>query len=84
MVEICETGQFVRWFESLRDIGARARILVRIRPLSLGNPGDARPVGGGVSEMRIDYGPGYPSVLHDARAERCRLADRWTQRIAAP
>ena len=47
------------WFASLRDRQARARIDVRIRRLSLGNPGDVRPVGEGVSELRIDYGPGY-------------------------
>jgi putative addiction module killer protein len=43
----------------LRDRAARARITTRIRRLSLGNPGDVKPVGAGVSEMRIDYGPGY-------------------------
>jgi putative addiction module killer protein len=43
----------------LRDRQVRARITARIRRLSLGNPGDVRPVGGGVSELRIDYGPGY-------------------------
>jgi len=47
------------WFESLRDRNARARIDVRIRRLSMGNPGDVKPVGQGVSELRIDYGPGY-------------------------
>jgi putative addiction module killer protein len=43
----------------LRDQKARARIDVRIRRLSLGNPGDVKPIGSGVSELRIDYGPGY-------------------------
>jgi putative addiction module killer protein len=59
MVEVRQTERYARWFEGLRDRQARARILARIRRLSLGNPGDARPVGEGVSELRIDYGPGY-------------------------
>ena len=59
MVEVRQTEEYERWFESLRDQKARARVLVRIRRLSLGNPGDVRPVGEGVSEMRIDYGAGY-------------------------
>ncbi len=58
-MEIRQTEEYFRWFRSLRDRQARARIDVRIRRLSLGNPGDVRPVGGGVSELRIDYGPGY-------------------------
>jgi putative addiction module killer protein len=58
-MEIRETEIFARWFNQLRDARARARILVRIRRLSLGNPGDVQPVGEGVSEMRIDLGPGY-------------------------
>jgi len=57
--EIRQTDAFAGWFQSLRDKRARARILVRIDRLMLGNPGDARPVGDGVSELRIDYGPGY-------------------------
>lgn len=59
MIEIRQTEEYVRWFERLRDPRARARILVRIRRLSLGNPGDVRSVGEGVSELRIDFGPGY-------------------------
>ena len=50
---------YARWFEQLRDRRARDRILARVRRLSLGNLGDCEPVGEGVSEMRIDYGPGY-------------------------
>jgi putative addiction module killer protein len=59
MVEIRQTEIFATWFAGLRDRAARARITTRIRRLSLGNPGDVKPVGAGVSEMRIDYGPGY-------------------------
>ncbi|NUM49402.1 MAG: type II toxin-antitoxin system RelE/ParE family toxin [Anaerolineales bacterium] len=59
MIEIRQTENYAQWFSSLRDRQARARIDVRIRRLSLGNPGDVKPVGGGVSELRIDYGPGY-------------------------
>lgn len=59
MVEIRQTKVYKRWFRKIRDAQARARILARIRRLSLGNPGDVRPVGEGVSELRIDYGPGY-------------------------
>jgi putative addiction module killer protein len=59
MIEIRETDAFAEWLDGLQDIRARARILVRIERLAAGNPGDVRPVGEGVSEMRIDYGPGY-------------------------
>ena len=59
MVEIRQTEVYARWFRRLRDRGARVRIDSRIRRLSLGNAGDVRPVGEGVSEIRIDYGPGY-------------------------
>ena len=59
MVEIRKTELFAKWIDSLEDIGARARILVRIERLAAGNPGDVKPVGEGVSELRIGYGPGY-------------------------
>jgi putative addiction module killer protein len=59
MPEIQQTGVFARWLDGLRDSRARVRIQARIDRLEIGNPGDVRPVGGGISEMRIDYGPGY-------------------------
>ena len=59
MIEVRQTDAYDNWFRNLRDRRARAKILIRIRRLSLGNAGDARPVGSGVSELRIDYGPGY-------------------------
>jgi len=59
MFEIRKTEIFAKWIDSLDDIRARARILVRIERLAAGNPGDVKPVGEGVSELRIDYGPGY-------------------------
>lgn len=59
MVEIRKTDVFADWLDGLRDLRARARIQARIERLAGGNPGDAEPVGEGVSELRIDYGPGY-------------------------
>ncbi|MDR6661975.1 putative addiction module killer protein [Tardiphaga robiniae] len=56
---IKRTDEFSIWLKNLRDIRARAKILSRIDRLELGNPGDVAPVGDGVSEMRIHYGPGY-------------------------
>ena len=59
MVEVRKTDHFAKWIDGLEDIRARARILVRIERLAAGNPGDVKLVGEGVSELRIDYGPGY-------------------------
>jgi putative addiction module killer protein len=59
MIEIRQTDIYQKWFEHLKDKRAKARIDVRIRRISLGNFGDVEPVGKGVSELRIDYGPGY-------------------------
>ena len=59
MIQIHQTEHYARWFESLRDRTTRARIDIRIRRLSLGNPGDVKSVGGGVSELRWHMGPGY-------------------------
>lgn len=59
LAQILKTARFAEWFDALRDVRARARIQARIDRLSDGNAGDVAPVGGGVSEMRIDYGPGY-------------------------
>jgi putative addiction module killer protein len=59
MVEIRETDEFKKWIRSLRDSIAKAKIASRIQRLKFGTPGDVKPVGEGVSEMRIDHGPGY-------------------------
>jgi len=59
VIEIRKTDVFARWLDRLRDIRARARVQARIERLAAGNAGDVRPVGEGVSELRIDYGPGY-------------------------
>ena len=59
MLQIQQTETYAKWFAGLRDRVARARIDIRIRRLSLGNAADAKPVGEGISEMRVDHGPGY-------------------------
>ncbi len=58
-MEVLKSTTFEAWFSGLRDRQAQARINARIRRLSLGNAGDVKPVGSGVSELRVDYGPGY-------------------------
>jgi len=59
MNEIRQTTVFADWMAKLRDVRARAKIAARIDRLALGNPGDVEPVGEGISELRIHYGPGY-------------------------
>ena len=59
MLLIRKTQTFAQWLDGLRDVRARARVQVRIERLAAGNAGDVEPVGEGVSELRIDYGPGY-------------------------
>ena len=72
MIEVRQTEVYARWFRWVRDRQARVRIDSRIRRLSLGNPGDVRPVGEGVSEIRIDYGPGVTGCTS------CNEAKRWS------
>ena len=64
MIEVRQTEIYASWFRRLRDDQARFRILTRIRRLSLGNFGDIKTLGDGISELRIDYGPGYRVYLH--------------------
>lgn len=59
VIEIQKTDLYENWFRALKNEDARARINARLRRLELGNPGDVKPVGQGLSELRIDYGPGY-------------------------
>ena len=59
MIEVRKTEVYASWLGRLRDARAPARVLVRVERLAAGNPGNVRPVGEGVSELRIDYGPGY-------------------------
>jgi len=59
MIEVRKTAIFAKWFENLKDRKARARIQARIDRLELGHFGDIAPVGDGVSELRIFFGPGY-------------------------
>jgi putative addiction module killer protein len=59
MIEIRKTDHFAQWLDDLSDLRARARVQARIERLAAGNPGDVAPVGEGISELRIDFGPGY-------------------------
>jgi len=82
VIEVRQTEAFSNWIRKLRDDRARQRIQIRIRRLSLGNFGDVRSVGIGVSELRIDYGPGYRVYFHQRAAELVLLlagGDKTTQ-----
>jgi putative addiction module killer protein len=59
VLHIRKTLVYAEWIDNLRDLQGRARILMRVERLAAGNPGDVKPVGGGVSELRIHFGPGY-------------------------
>jgi putative addiction module killer protein len=59
MIEIRKTDVYAKWLDGLLDVRGRARVLARVERLATGNPGDVKAVGEGVSELRIDYGPGY-------------------------
>ncbi|RNJ48658.1 type II toxin-antitoxin system RelE/ParE family toxin [Methylocystis hirsuta] len=59
MLEVRKTGAFEAWLTGLKDQRGKAKIVARIDRLALGNPGDVSPVGEGVSELRIHFGPGY-------------------------
>lgn len=69
MIEVRKTDVFAKWLDGLRDIRARARVQARIERLAAGNPGDVEPVGEGVSELRINYGPGYRVYFKQRRRE---------------
>lgn len=72
MPQLLRTDLFDEWLRTLRDLKGRARVDMRIKRLANGNPGDVRPVGSGVSELRIDVGPGY-RVYFAARGDELIL-----------
>lgn len=59
MLEVRKTAEFTKWMASLRDIRGRAKIVARIDRLAMGHAGDVKPIGDGLSELRIHFGPGY-------------------------
>jgi len=69
MKQIREADEYKSWYAKLRDKQAKIRIDIRIKRLSLGNPGDVEPIGEGCSEMKIDYGPGYRVYFKDTGKE---------------
>lgn len=79
MIEIRKTDLFAQWLDALCDIQARARVQTRIERLAAGNPGDVEPVGEGVSELRINYGPGYRVYFKKRGRELIILLGWWGQ-----
>jgi putative addiction module killer protein len=82
MIEIRKTELFAQWLNALRDLQARARVQARIERLAAGNPGDVEPVGEGVSELRINHGPGYRVYFKKRRQDLIILlagGDKTTQ-----
>jgi putative addiction module killer protein len=69
MTEVRQTAEFSGWLHRLRDANAVTRIVARIRRMEMGNPGDAKSVGQGILEMRVDYGPGYRIYYMHREAE---------------
>ncbi len=63
MIEVRRTAEFISWLKALRDPRAKAKIASRISRLQDGNLGDVKPVGEGISELRVHYGPGYRIYL---------------------
>jgi putative addiction module killer protein len=83
MIEVRQTEEFSRWLHRLKNSDAASRIIARLRRMELGNPGDAKSVGRGVMEMRIDYGAGY-RLYYVRRGEKLVIllcgGDKRTQR----
>jgi putative addiction module killer protein len=71
-MRVKKTDEYREWIDRLRDQAGRARILVRVDRLIHGNPGDHRNLQGGVSELKIDFGPGY-RVYYTQRGEQLLL-----------
>jgi putative addiction module killer protein len=82
MATVLTTEVFDGWFNALRDREAKQRIAVRVRRLGVGNPGQHRVLTGGVTEMKIDYGPGY-RLYFTTRSEVKYLLLLWRQQAHA-
>jgi putative addiction module killer protein len=77
MFELVKSATFDTWLRGLRDARARARIAARLDRVAYGNFGDVKPVGRGISELRIDYGPGYRVYFIQRGLGTCRGPGRW-------